>query len=1013
MKIRRKNLLLSSVLTTAVALVSANALAQDTDATDDEVIVTGSRFTSPNVVSSSPVTTIDESAFERIGAIDAIDVLNRLPGVTAAQDSNVSNGATGTSSINLRGLGTNRNLVLIDGKRLGPGRPDISTADLNQIPTPLLERVDVVTGGASAVYGSDAIAGVTNFILKRDFEGFELSTTFGVFQDGNNNETAQEILELSSTDGVVPTNTQVDGETFDVSAVFGGSFADGRGHITGFGRFVNQDAVLQGTRDISRCATLVLGPEPGPLNGSTTSCLGSNFGPFPTTVTLGAVIDPATGLPAAVQPGFQGVISLDAAGNVPRDANGDIIAGSSNAFNFNPTNFFQRPTQRFQGGFLANYEITDNVEAYFDATFFRNVTDAQIAPSATFGEIQQINCDNPFLTADLVDIICTQRGFGVGGLGPDLLANTDDDNNATVQVNRRFVEGGGRNSLIELDNIRLVGGFRGDIGDTGWAYDVFGQFSTTSSTTTNTNDGNIELLQEALLVVDGPNGPVCTSGSATCLPLNLFGTSPVDTTALANVLTPTILAGEVTQEIVGATIQGSPEQFTSPLADNPVNVLVGVEYRADRLQSQPDSILIVGGATGLGGPADPVDGVSEVYEIFGEVNIPLVEGQAFAENLALTGQYRYSDYSYENGIPGGEQSDGFATNAFSVGATWTPVSDIRFRGQFQRAVRAPNVFELFSPQSLGLFNDNDPCSGTAPTATVTQCSLTGLSPALFGLVQADAGQLQALTGGNTALQPEESDTITLGAVFRPSFVEGLTLSVDYYDISIDDFISTVPPQTILDDCLDGSQPEFCSFINRDALGTLQVDGFITASLQNIAERVAQGFDIAANYNFSAEDFGLGNWGDFSLNYVGNIVTALEQTSFPGAGVTDSNGLFGGSTFTGEVNPEYRHVASLGWVPNDALSFNLDWRYIGGTVNDGDFTGESLTSQFGTFDAENYFDLFAQWNATEQLVFSAGVNNLLDNDPPISDFRFTANGNTFPSTFDSLGRYIFVGAKIRL
>ena len=984
---------------------AAPAFAQDND---EEIIVTGSRFTTPNIVSSSPVTTLDEAAFERIGAVDAIDVLNRLPGITAAQDSNVANGATGTSSINLRGLGTNRNLVLIDGKRLGPGTPTISSADLNQIPTPLLQRVDVVTGGASAVYGSDAIAGVTNFILNREFEGFEINTSYGVFVDSNSSDVAQDILTLSSNDGVVPDGTEVDGNTFDISAAFGGEFGDGRGHVSGFGRFVDQNAVLQGTRDISRCAVLAFGVEPGPLDFTNTSCLGSNFGPFPTTVTLGAVIDPATGLPAATQPGFQGVISLDGSGVVPRDADGNIIAGSTNAFNFNPENFFQRPTQRFQGGFFANYEVSNNVEAYLDATFFRNVTDAQIAPSATFGEVQEVNCDNPFLSPELVDIICTQRGFGVGGLGPDLLAGTPDDNNATVQINRRFVEAGGRNSLIELDNIRFVGGLRGEIGQTGWDYDVFGQFSTTSSSTTNTNDGNIELLQDSLLVVDGPNGPQCVNGSATCLPLNLFGTSAVDPVALNSVLTPTIETGEVKQEIVGATIQGSPESLSSPLAENPINVLVGVEYRRDDLQSQPDSILIVGGSTGLGGPADPVDGVSEVYEVFGEVNIPLLEGQAFAENLSLTGQYRFSDYSYSNGIPGGLQSDGFTTDAFSIGASWTPISDIRIRGQFQRAVRAPNVFELFSPQSLGLFNDNDPCSGTTPTATQAQCALTGLPAALFGLVQEDAGQLQALTGGNTGLQPEESDTFTIGAVLRPSFVEGLTLSVDYYDISVDDFISTVPPQTILDDCIDGSQPEFCDFITRDSLGTLQVDGFITASLQNIAERVARGVDIAADYNFSKDGLG-----DFNLNYVGNIVTALEQTSFPGADVTDSNGLFGGSTFTGEVNPEYRHVASVGWEPNEVLGFNLTWRHIGSVENDGDFPDDILASQFGSFGSENYFDLFGQWNASDKLVFSAGINNVLDNDPPISDFRFTANGNTFPSTYDSLGRYVFIGAKIRL
>ena len=997
MKTLRKNLLLSSLLTTLALGASVNVSAQDNDA-EDELIVTGSRFTNPNVVSSSPVTSIDAEAFEQIGAIDAIDVLNRLPGVTAAQDSNVANGATGTASINLRGLGTNRNLVLIDGKRLGPGTPEISSADLNQIPTPLLERVDVVTGGASAVYGSDAIAGVTNFILKRDFEGFELDGQFGFFQDGNNNDLAQAITDATSTVDTV-SGSETDGETYDISGVFGVGFDNGRGHITAYARYVDQNAVLQGDRDISSCAILSLGPNPGPFDGfgsSNISCFGSNFGPFPTTLTLGAVSGPdGLPLPADQQPGFVGVVSLDASGVPIVDADGAFVAEGGNAFNFNPENFFQRPTQRLQGGFLANYDITDNVEVYLDATFFRNTTDAQIAASGTFGDITEVNCDNPFLTPDLVDIVCTQRGF----------ASTDT---APVQINRRFVEGGGRNSFIELDNIRLVGGFRGEIFDSGWEYDVFGQFATTSSSTTLENDGDIELLQDSLLVVNGPNGPECQSGNAGCLPLNLFGTTPVDPEALASVLTPTLVVGEVTQEIGGVTFQGGLGEISSPFADNGINLLFGVEYRRDSLFSQPDSILLVGGSTGLGGPRDPVDSEARVFELFGETNIPLIEDLPFVENLSLTGQYRYSDYNYDNNLVGGAQSDGFSTNAYSIGGSYTPVSDLRIRAQFQRAVRAPNIFELFSPVSLGLFGDSDPCSGTTPTATLDQCVASGLNPNLFGLVQADAGQLQQLTGGNVGLQPEVSDTFTVGAIIRPRFVDGLTLSVDYYDIQVDDFITNIPSPSILDGCIDGSQPEFCDFINRDALGTLQIDGFIEANLQNIASRVATGIDVGASYNFE-----YGNWGDFSINYVGNIVTALEQTSFPGAALNDSNGFFGGDTFTGTINPEYRHVANFGWAPNSSLNFDLAWRYFGSATNDGDFGLAEGVPGF-EFGSENYFDFFTSWSANETITFNAGVNNLFDNDPTFTSFLVDGvNGNTFPSTLDSLGRYIFFGAKVRL
>ena len=975
--------------------VIAPAHAQTND--DDEVIVTGSRITSTNVVASSPVTQIDNTTFERTGFTDAIDLLNQLPSITASQDSNVSNGATGTSSINLRGLGANRNLVLIDGKRLGPGTPSISTADVNQVPTPLLERVEVVTGGASAVYGSDAIAGVTNFIMRRDFEGLELNSSFGFFVDSNDNSFAQDVTDLSSTDGITPSSTQVDGFTTDLSAVFGTAIDGGKGHLSAYARYVDQQAVLQGDRDISRCAVVDFGP----VAGDDVFCVGSNFGPNPTTITLGSVVGD-NGLPLPVQPGFVGTISLDGAGVVPRNADGSIVAGSSNAFNFNPTNFFQRPTERFQGGFLVDYQVAENVELYLDATYFRNITDAQIAPSATFGEVQSINCDNPFLSAELQDIICTQRGF------------TGSDE-AQVQLNRRFVEAGGRNSRIELDNLRFVGGLRGDIGESNFSYDIFGQYSTTNNSTTNTNDGDINLLQEALLVREGPNGLECTSGRAACLPLNLLGTAPVDPAALAAVLTPTIQTGEVTQTILGATIQGELEDFSSPMADGGLSILVGTEYRKDKLNSQPDSILIRGGSTGLGGPADPVAANSEVYELFAEAALPLVTDRPFAENLSITGQYRYSDYDYENGLPGGLQSDGFTSDAYSIGASWTPVSDIRFRAQFQRAVRAPNVFELFSPVSLGLFNDSDPCSGTVGsanlTATVEQCARTGLNPALFGFVAEDAGQLQQLGGGNTALEPEQSDTITLGVIIQPSFIEGLTVSVDYYDISVDDFITNVPSTAILDGCIDGSQLEFCEFINRDALGTLQVDGFIEANLQNIAERSTTGIDINAAYTFNTSSFGGKDWGDISLNYLSTIVTELEQTSFPGADSDDCNGVFGGSCFTGEVNPEYRHRATVTWQTNHDVDVTATWRYFGSVDSQGDEIPEGAIGN--SFSAENTFDLFANWDVADELSLGLGVNNILDNDPPFTDFRFTANGNTFPSSYDSNGRYVFVTAKVKL
>lgn len=1008
----RNKLLASSVLAAMMAAVPmgiaqaqeiervGQAADEDEDSVQQTIVVTGSRLSEVNITSSSPVTTLNTEAFRARGTIDVVDLVNTLPSVTAGQTSEASNGATGTSSLNLRGLGANRNLVLIDGKRLGPGRPDIAVADLNQIPTQLVERSEIVTGGASAVYGSDAIAGVANFILRRDFEGLEVSGLVGFNQDGNNNSTAQFINETTSVDGLNPTGGVTDGFTWDLSAIFGASLGDGKGNVTGYARYFDQNQILQGDRDVSACA---LGDVDSVANAGQ-FCFGSNFGPFPTTITLPAVLIDTDGDgigDTQIAGGLSGTVSLDANGNVPRNADGTVSLGATNAFNFNPLNFFQRPSQRINAGFLAHYKITDFAEVYTDFGFTRNVTDAQIAPTATFGEVSQINCDNPFLTPELVQIICTDRGFGATDI-------------ATAQINRRNVEGGGRNSAIELTNFRIVSGVRGELDAwvPGWSYDAFVQFADTAQSDINEEDFNIELLNEALLVTaDAAGNPVCTSGSASCIPLNLFGTSPVDPVAIAAISTATILTGSVQQTVTGFTTQG-PVGITSPFAESQPFLLAGFEWRRDALQSIPDSILLAGGSTGLGGPADPVDGQSRVWELFGEVGVPLIENAPFIQELSFTGQYRFSSFSFNNGLPGGAQSDGFDTHTFSVGTSWVPVDDLRFRFQFQRAARAPNIFELFAPASTQLFNGTDPCEGPNPVGTLEGCVASGLPAALFGLVPAAAGQLQELAGGNIGLQEEESDTFTAGVVVQPRWIPGLTASVDYFNIEVGDFITSIPSQTILDSCDTTLQAQFCDLITRDALGTIQIDGFVQANLQNVGARETEGVDVSIRYGFDSDQFGLGDFGQFNLSYQSTYLTEFEQANFLGDIPTDCVGFFAGACddIVGQPSFEYRHVAGVSWQSNYNLDVSLSWRYFSDVQRIG--PRNNIPGSLGDeFDSESYIDLFVSYDLKDNINLSFGVNNLIGNDAPFTDFRDTANGNTFPGVYDAAGRYIFFGTRI--
>lgn len=1011
-----ERLLCTTILAGASMVITKPAFAQDDDAADvDTVVVTGSRIRRTNLSAPSPVTQLDGADFVSRGTLEAVDLLNTLPSIVADQTDDTSNGATGAQTINLRGLGATRNLVLIDGKRLPAGRAtsvdaagNAFASDVNFVPTQLVERVDVLTGGASAAYGSDAISGVTNFVLRRDFEGFEVTGLFGFNQDNNNNDFAQRVLADTAVDGVVPTGSLVDGERVNISAVWGTNSADGRGNVTAYVTYLNQAQSLQGDRDVSRCAT-------ASFDAVDVTCLGSNFGPFPTTFSISPQVN-SFGVPLAMQPGTvmgaDGLvaadptrnivpgetISLDANGNIPRDGSGNIVTGASNAFNFNPLNFFQRPVERWNAGFMTHYDVTDNIEAYLDFNFFDTQTDAQIAPTGTFGDANAINCNNPFLSAELLDTICTSRGLG----GNDITA---------VQLNRRNVEGGPRNTSIGLTSFRIVGGFRGEIKD-GWEYDVFGQFAQTRQTDINTQDFSIDLLQEALLVEGTRENPVCTSGNPDCIPLNLFGTTPVNPAAIANIAVPTIQVGTVRQTVVGATLQNEVGQYgiQSPFTDEAPQVVFGFEYRQDALENTPDAILLEGAATGLGGPTSFVDGQTEVVELFFETFIPLIQDAPLIHDLSIEGKYRYSDYSSTD-FSSGDAVDGndFNTNTFSAGLSYSPIEDLRLRANFQRAVRAPNVFNLFSAPVTSLFGASDPCSGASPTATVAQCQASGLDPAFFGLVQEDAGQLQRLSGGNTDLSPETSNSITAGFILQPSFAPGFTLSVDYFDITIDDFITIFPGNEIVSGCIAGGNDDFCSLFARDNLGTIQVDGFVTTPIDNIASFETRGVDIEATYAFSADDIGLAGYGDFLWSYVATYTDDLVFQTLETSDPFECAGSVNGGCDDVVENPyfTYSHRFSFTWQTPWDLDVTALWRHLG-SVDNLSFPNDLTFNE--TFPNENYLDLFFSYDVADNWNVNMGINNVTSNDPTFGSFLF-GNGNTFPGVYDSLGRQFFFGTRI--
>ena len=734
-------------LLTSAATAAGALPVQAQDETIQEVVVTGSRIPQPNLTSISPVTSVGADDVKIEGVTRVEDLVNNLPQAFADFGGNLSNGATGAATVNLRGLGSQRTLVLINGRRLMPGDPTQngnSAPDLNQVPAALIERVEVLTGGASAVYGADAVGGVVNFIMNDDFEGVRVDAQYGFYQHENSNSIG-DIVEARGF--ATPDSSVMDGYSKDITFILGMNSADGRGNATIYAGYRDLTGLLQSERDFSACA---LNPT---SDGTGRLCGGSG------------TTSPAQ-LQAIVQTGSNA--GANVASFIP-NADGSLTpySSSQHAFNFAPTNYYQRPDERYTAGLFAHYEVSDKMEVYSEFGFMNDETVAQIAPAGLFfgggpgaGGGYLVNCDNPFLSAQQVDTFCTQQG-----LGP-----TDV---ASIGIGKRNVEGGGRQNHFEHTSYRAVIGARGEFAD-GWGYDVYGLYGTTEFAQNYLNDFSISRGGRALIATrDGAGNIVCgvnadadtTNNDPACVPYNIFTPDGVTPAALNYVQIPGFQQGSTTEQILSGAITADLGQYgvQLPWASDGLGMAFGAEYRSEESVLRNDVGFLTGDLSGQGGATLDTSGSYDVSELFVEARLPLVQDKPFAQSISFEGGYRYSDYSL-----------GFDTDTYKVGADWAPVEDIRFRASFQRAVRAPNIQELFRPQVVQLDGTTDPCAGTSPSATLEQCALTGVTAAQYGnILENSAAQYNGLTGGNPALDPETSDTTAFGFVFTPGFLPGL------------------------------------------------------------------------------------------------------------------------------------------------------------------------------------------------------------------------------------------------
>lgn len=951
-----------------------------------KIAVTGSRIKSPNLTSSSPVTTVGAAEVKATGTTRVEDLLNALPQVFADQGGNLANGATGTATVDLRGLGSSRTLVLIDGKRLQPGDPGDSTGDLNFIPSALIDRVDVLTGGASSTYGADAVAGVVNFIMKKDFQGVRLEAQRGIFNHKNDDKNYQNLLGLRNFKK--PSTNKWDGQSWDLSAVIGANSADSKGNLTAYATYRQIDPIDQGQRDFSACSLGLTGAAPGNFacNGSSTNTLGRFLGgnpDFPSSQTL----DP-TG-----------------PGNTFRS-----YSAARDSFNFAPFNYFQRNDERYTLGAFANYEFNAHADAYAQLMFMDDRTNAVIAPSGVFygNDIVTLSRDNP-LISDAQEAV--------------LFADGEDTVDALI--GRRNVEGGPRDSDLRHASFRIVTGLKGDV-MWDWSYDASYQYAkTTRDNIYRQEFSRVRSLRALDVIADPDSGaPVCRSvvdgSDPNCVPYNVFQIGGVTPEALQYLTLPGFAVGTVQERIASAFVSG-PIGLQSPWAREAINLAVGIEHRAEESISEFDAAFQSGDLAGQGAPSLNSAGSFDVKEVFAEAKLPIWEAQPLGEELSIDLGYRYSDYSSID-----------PTTSYKFGLNYAPTLDAKLRFSYNRAVRAPNIGEIAQPTRVGLDGATDPCAGTAnnengtpeageATATRAECAndpLIAANPGLYGTIDpSPASQYNGLLGTDPNLKAEKADTMTVGLVFTPTFLKGFSASLDYYQIKVKGFIDGYGADTILDTCYSGGA--LCDLIVRNptpgaTFGSLWLgqDGFVIDTTQNTGKLKVEGIDFKADYRLRGTQIGLPDAGTFVFDYVSTLLLKQFTAPIPGNSVVAQNaayeckGKYG--TQCGTPKAEYRHKLRTTWqVPWYDGSVSLAWRYLGEVKTDGLGTTNSRADKLS---AQNYFDLFTSVRFDKKYTIRAGVNNVLDNDPPIINGEnitsVTGSGNTYPQVYDSMGRFIF-------
>lgn len=928
----------------------------------DTVTVTGSRIPRVDYLSAAPVGTLTTEDIKATGATTLGDVLNALPQLSTTYSLGNSSRFIGTAGLNLldlRGLGEDRTLVLVNGRRHVASAAGSASVDVNTIPAAMIERVEILTGGSSAIYGADAVSGVVNFILKKSYEGTTLNAQVGHSGEGNFNQRA-------------------------FSATGGGSFADDRGQFILSAGFTNQDSLYLRDRRFSRVDQIYLTDPKDPTRTRTVLVPDGSIYAY----TSDGVFDldgraATVGDRYVLEPGgsFRPQ-RFDGAVDTTRGRCTDCDRLESNRYG-------ELQPKTSTGSVNANFsfDINDNHRFFLESKWVQNKVKSFSTSGPTFGTYT-IRRDNAFLS-------------------PELARFMDEQGRDSIRVNRINSDLGARGEDITRNTGRIVAGFSGLFG-ADWSYEASANYGRTREDRSNLNDLITDRFDASIdAVFDGNGRVVCratrdgtagptdpyTGGNLLdgCIPTSIFGEGAASPDAVAWFVTRTPSRTTLTQRVFSASVSKA-ELFALPAG--PVGFASGVEFRKETSSQVTDSRQQAG-LTFLNAIPNQ-KGAYSVRELFAELNVPLLADKAFAQhvNLAIAG--RASDYTTVG-----------STFSWKTGLDWTINDSLRLRGTYSNAVRAPNIRELFDPQSVNYYSILDPCSaanigrGPDPALRQANCSALGIP---VGWTPNDNASRRGLQGGNPDLREETSKTLTVGAVFTPTALPGFGVTVDYWDIEITDAISTVSGQKLTERCVDaagGIVNEFCAAITRDIAGTT-ADRYAITGLEvlplNISKLTARGIDFGVDYKF-ADLWG----GSLAMKLEGTYL--LEYTdypfqNFPGETV-DNRGTLGYPAWKGILTLTYKRGP-----------WEASWRtrYVDSQIlvtNEQYQSNPALQSPIKT-PPVTFTDVRLGYDVTSRFNLYAGVRNLFDKEPP-----YNLYGTGFGSgQYDNIGRFFYAGANYR-